>query len=135
MGTYPVAADGGEHVEVARVYEVENDGVEGTLPLLESVGDPVLPLLRRGKRPDHRFAPERGLRHRLIRRRFPSPSSSIREKRKPVGRSAMCDAVNTPTANEGFLLCLNFIIIIVVVVFLKKNSMKFCPIVFLYSMN
>lgn len=43
----PIAADGGEDVEVARVNEVENDGVEGTLAFLEPVGDPVLPLPRR----------------------------------------------------------------------------------------
>lgn len=44
-GTNPVPAHGGEDVEVTRVNEVENDGVEGTLPLLQSVGDSVLSLL------------------------------------------------------------------------------------------
>lgn len=43
--TNPIAADGGEDVEVARVDEVENDGVYGFLALLEPVGNSVLSLL------------------------------------------------------------------------------------------
>lgn len=41
----PVAANGGEDVEVAGVNEVENDGVDRALPLLEAVGHSVISLL------------------------------------------------------------------------------------------
>lgn len=55
--TDPIAADGGEDVEVAGVDEVENDGVEGTLAFLEPVSNSVIALLRRGERAHHWFAP------------------------------------------------------------------------------
>lgn len=53
--TNPIAADGGEDVEVARVNEVENDGVYGFLALLEPVGNSVLPLLGGCERAHHGF--------------------------------------------------------------------------------
>ncbi|GLU23552.1 hypothetical protein SLE2022_395490 [Rubroshorea leprosula] len=62
---YPVAAHGGENVEVARVNEVENNGAQGALPFLETVGDSVFSLLGRSQRTNHRLQPYRRLRHCL----------------------------------------------------------------------
>lgn len=61
--TDPIAADGGEDVEVAGIDEVENDGVEGTLAFLESVGDSVISLLRQRQRTHHWLAPKYKLCH------------------------------------------------------------------------
>lgn len=60
---YSIAADSSEDIEVARVDEVENDGVYGTFALLKTVGDSVISLLRRRQRTHHWFAPKRDLRH------------------------------------------------------------------------
>lgn len=44
---YSIAADSSEDVKVARIDEVEGDGINGTLALLKTVGNSVLSLLRR----------------------------------------------------------------------------------------
>lgn len=59
----PIAADGGEDVEVAGVDEVENDGVQRALAFLKSVGYSVVSLLGGDERPHHWLAPYYELRH------------------------------------------------------------------------
>ena len=55
---YAVAADGGEDVVVARVHEVEPDGVERALPLSVLAAGLVLPLPAGHERPLRRLAPQ-----------------------------------------------------------------------------
>lgn len=69
---YSIAAGSGEGVEVAGINEIENDGVNGAFAFLESVGDPVLPLLRRRQSSHHRLATQRNPSHHLTEFRFPS---------------------------------------------------------------
>lgn len=72
-GAYPITADGGEDVEIARVDEVEDAGVDRALAFLKAISDLVLFIIvavlcrrgsARGRRTNHRLATNRySLRH------------------------------------------------------------------------